>query len=444
MRTTALLTRVVTLALEDSRVFSERLDQLVLHRLGVWSPTARYSTDRELETTGTCVDLLQKQTNLSKNELTKIITSVETIGFNAVGQMYKKNVPEGLEYSNVRSILEILGGIEGVQLGRLVRNSPFVLGSSRPVIDTFDENRERVLAMLGIEEKHLGKILSSNAYVLSRPADSSVKPTVDLLQSMGFSLEQVRSIVLRFPRILVLSIHKIETLKANIRQLGIEEEEFAKILWKFPPIVGLSASKLEQARQWLVKYGLDSVEDWRSVLVRFPQIASHNLEEKIEPIVHYMLNDLGLRRDVVKLTLRSAPDVFGRNLATIQLHVKALQNLGMTSIDISRYLTSYPGGLRINVAAEPYHSKLDFLEKQLGQKPSTVLPVHPRFLSYSMDRIASRAAYLQSKERSTNGVTGWCAAKDAIFATKFARSSLEDWLAFKLAWQQSNTILNHV
>jgi hypothetical protein len=146
---------------------------------------------------------------------------------------------------------------------------------------------------------------------------------------------------------------------------------------------------------------------------------------------------------VVKLTLRSSPDVFGRNLATIQLHVKALQNLGMISRDISRYLTSYPGGLRINAAAEPYHSKLSFLEKQLGQKPSTVLPVHPRFLSYSMDRIASRAAYLQSKERSTNGVTGWCAAKDAIFATKFARSSLEDWLAFKLAWQQSNTILNH-
>jgi hypothetical protein len=89
MRTTALLNKVVTLALEDTRVFSERFDQLVLHRLGVWSPTARYSTDRELETTDTCVDLLQKQTNLSKNELTKIITSVETIGFNAVGQVWE-------------------------------------------------------------------------------------------------------------------------------------------------------------------------------------------------------------------------------------------------------------------------------------------------------------------------------------------------------------------
>lgn len=359
-------------------------------------------------------------------------------------QMYTKTVREGLEYSNVRAILEFLGGIEGVQLGRLVRNSPFVLSSSRPVIDTFDTNRQRVLAMLDIDEKQLGKILSSNAYVLSRPVDTGVKPTVDFLQGMGFSSEQVRSIVLRFPRILVLSIHKVETLKMNIRQLGIEEEDFATIVWKFPPIVGLSASKLEQTRQWFVKYGLDNAEDWRSVLVRFPQIASHNLDEKIEPIVEYMMNDLGLPRDVVKLALRNAPDVFGRNLSTIQLHVEALQNLGMTSIDISRYLTSYPGGLRINASAEPYHSKLDFLEKQLGQNPSSVLPVHPRFLSYSMDRIASRAAYLQSKERSTNGVTGWCAAKDAIFATKFARSSLEDWLAFKFAWQQSNqTISSH-
>ena len=110
--------------------------------------------------------------------------------------------------------------------------------------------------------------------------------------------------------------------------------------------------------------------------------------------------------------------------------------IGMTRIDLTRYLSSFPGGLRLDICAEPYRSKLEYLEKKLGQKPATVLPVHPRYLSYSMERIACRAEFLQSRQRSTNGVTGWCATNDTLFAEKFARSSLSEWAEFKTAWQK--------
>ena len=47
----------------------------------------RYSTESGLESTRVCLDLLRKRTNLDDKELHKIVSSVETIGFNAVGQV---------------------------------------------------------------------------------------------------------------------------------------------------------------------------------------------------------------------------------------------------------------------------------------------------------------------------------------------------------------------
>jgi hypothetical protein len=46
-----------------------------------------FSTERGLESTKVCLDLLRKRTNLDDRELYKIVSSVETIGFNAVGQV---------------------------------------------------------------------------------------------------------------------------------------------------------------------------------------------------------------------------------------------------------------------------------------------------------------------------------------------------------------------
>lgn len=53
------------------------------------SGCSTYSTQTEnsVETTPVCVDFLRRQTNLQDPELFKIISSVETIGFNAVGQV---------------------------------------------------------------------------------------------------------------------------------------------------------------------------------------------------------------------------------------------------------------------------------------------------------------------------------------------------------------------
>lgn len=351
-------------------------------------------------------------------------------------QMYRKSSPEALDFGRVRNIMGYFQSIEGVNPGRLFRNSPFILASSASFLDEFEANKKALMDMFKLDEKDLGKILSSNAYVLSRSAGYTVQPCAEYLRRMNFSGDQIRSIVIRFPRILALNTSKMDNIRECLRGMGINDEEFAKIVWKFPPVMGLSASKIEVTKKWLIEHGLSNQNDWKTCFLKFPQIMSHSLDEKFEPIIKYMLDELQLPSQVVKMALLSSPDVFGRKLDRIKYNVSALKSIGMTRIDLTRYLSSFPGGLRLDICAEPYRSKLEYLEKKLGQKPATVLPVHPRYLSYSMERIACRAEFLQSRQRSTNGVTGWCATNDTLFAEKFARSSLSEWAEFKTAWQK--------
>jgi hypothetical protein len=74
-------------------------------------------------------------------------------------------------------------------------------------------------------------------------------------------------------------------------------------------------------------------------------------------------------------------------------------------------LNAYPGALRHDFAAPRYAAKLRFLEQSLGQDVGDVLATHPMYLTYRLDRIAVRAAYLtvSSAGRSEEPATGVCA-----------------------------------
>ena len=390
----------------------------------------------EIESTETTVSMVQSKTRLDRRSVLKLVSSVENAGFNAFGQMYKKARPTALDYGNVKAILEYFEGLRGVETGRLVTNSPFVLGLSGSMLETFEENKKCVEGMLGLSETDVGRIVSSNAYVLTRHASATVRPCVEhLMNSLGFSKEDVRSIVMRFPRILLLNSSKIDDVHLALQDMmGVASDprsDYAKMVWKFPSVVGLSSSKIKASRDWLMEQGVSEREQIRNIVMRFPQLLSHDLETKMGPIIRYMVMELGLPRDVVKRALITAPDVFGRKLETIQANVEALRALGLTSIDLTRFLAAFPGGLKIDVSKDPYRSKLEYLEHKLGQKPSVTLPVHPMYLTYSMPRIVSRGGFLQSRERSTNGVTAWLSCSDQAFSEKFARSTIEDFVAFR-------------
>lgn len=42
---------------------------------------------KEIQTSDVCINMLQDRTKLEKNEIVKIVSSLESLGFNAVGQV---------------------------------------------------------------------------------------------------------------------------------------------------------------------------------------------------------------------------------------------------------------------------------------------------------------------------------------------------------------------
>jgi hypothetical protein len=59
------------------------------------------------------------------------------------------------------------------------------------------------------------------------------------------------------------------------------------------------------------------------------------------------------------------------------------------------------------------------------------------YVSYGMERIASRAAFLKLTGRSQGALTSWLSATETAFANRFAGKSLDEWLDFKVKWMKS-------
>jgi hypothetical protein len=142
-----------------------------------------------------------------------------------------------------------------------------------------------------------------------------------------------------------------------------------------------------------------------------------------------------------------------------------------------------PGTLRYDLSAAPYAHKLRFLREQLRMDPGPALTTNPNFLTYGLERIACRGAFLQVSrarkdeaikggllallcgqlllrpadvprpvplscwtsrlavqrlQRPTRALTAWLAASDCKFVALHARSTPEEWRAFQAAWRASD------
>jgi hypothetical protein len=95
---------------------------------------------------------------------------------------------------------------------------------------------------------------------------------------------------------------------------------------------------------------------------------------------------------------------------------------------------AYPGALRCNFSLPPYSTKLQFLTEELNMDLVPALVCNPMYISYGMERIAARAAFLKLSGRSLVAVTGWLSATETDFANKFAAKTVEEWLEFKYQW----------
>jgi len=96
-----------------------------------------------------------------------------------------------------------------------------------------------------------------------------------------------------------------------------------------------------------------------------------------------------------------------------------------------------PGALRYDFSLPPYSTKLRFLTEELEMDLVPALVCNPMYISYGMERIAARAAFLKLAGRSHAAVTSWLSASEPNFATRLSRKSVDEWVEFKQNWEKT-------
>jgi hypothetical protein len=151
--------------------------------------------------------------------------------------MFTREEPGALDLDgSVRPVLEFLKALPGVALARAVSNCPHLLTTPPSLRVRFPTNAAWLTRELALGPGDLGKLVNTNAYVLRRPLEATTRPALDLLRGLGFSGEEVRSVVLRQPKILAYRRDRLEHGLGSLRHAGMAEAQVKAAVWKLPSV----------------------------------------------------------------------------------------------------------------------------------------------------------------------------------------------------------------
>jgi len=130
-------------------------------------------------------------------------------------------------------MVEFLAQVPGVNLVRAVRNAPFLLVILPGEIPHLEGNALWLKRALNLQGHDIGKVISGNAYVLTRPV-KDLQAVVDFIIGLGFSIPEARSMILRFPRVMAMRDNRLDYTVHSLHARGLDEEQVKKVLWKQP------------------------------------------------------------------------------------------------------------------------------------------------------------------------------------------------------------------
>lgn len=179
-------------------------------------------------------DYLQERLEMPRTEILRHLAKVSYSAYTPEGQLYPFKTPKvPLIDSNIKPMLDYLVSIPGVNLTRAIRNAPFLLCDYAADREKLDANKEWLESTLELEGDALGKIVSSNGYVLTRPVES-MQMNLDVLGNLNFTPAQQGKIIMRAPRLLALRSLRMEDGLTYFREKGFSDERIKKVMWKFP------------------------------------------------------------------------------------------------------------------------------------------------------------------------------------------------------------------
>ncbi|KAL2344163.1 hypothetical protein Fmac_005448 [Flemingia macrophylla] len=225
----------------------------------------------------------------------------------------------------------------------------------------------------------------------------NLRPHIVYLMELGMDIEQIRSIIRRFPSFAYYSLEgKIKPVVEFFLELGVPKANIPSILTKRPQLCGISLSEnLKPTMKFLESLGVDK-KQWPKVINRFPAILTYSRQKMMENID--FLHELGLSEESigvdVGILLFRCPQNFGLSIeANLKPVTEFFLERGYTLDEIGTMISRY-GALYTFSLKENLIPKWDFF--LTTGYPKSELVKFPQYFGYSLEeRIKPRFAIMK-------------------------------------------------
>jgi mTERF domain-containing protein len=359
----SLLRRTMDLSDEDVRVI-----------LGKQPALLHYSADRNLAPT---ILFLVRALDLCKADLRKIVMEcpsilgysldnlktkisffMNTLGYNSGEKHDGKDVVRELVLEEPKLLScgvetglvprmkflhkEILFTLK--DLRKLYQKNP------RLLLYSLDDNlREKIvfffILQLQMETGHVRKMMMSYPRVMDYNLENHLRPIAKyFMTELGFSTVELRSIILRFPRLFTHSLFKVKHVIGFLRyELSLDAQQVKRVVFQAPQIIGLDTEgNLKPKLDFLQQRINVTQHELALVIAKMPTILCLSVETNLIPKFEYLehcFNPTGAVSNAnseIKETLLKQPTLLGYSLEKrIRPRMEQLKMAGIASRNIT-------------------------------------------------------------------------------------------------------------
>jgi mTERF domain-containing protein len=209
--------------------------------------------------------------------------------------------------------------------------------SPKLLLYSLDNNlREKIvfffILQLQMELGHVRKLLMTYPQVMDYNLENHMKPITEyFVTELEFSAIELRSIILRFPRVFTHSLFKVKHVIGFLRyELALDAQQVKRVVFQAPQIIGLDTEgnlkeKLDFLQQ---RIGLTQ-EELAMFIAKMPTIFNLNIETSLIPKFEYLEMNMNCT-DVLKEALLKQPVLLGYSLNRTQTRMEELVAAGIS------------------------------------------------------------------------------------------------------------------
>lgn len=371
------------------------------------------------------VSLLRRTMNLNDEDVRVILTKQPAVLHYSAERKLGSTIiflvrALDLSKSELRSLVLDSPSILGYSLANLSRKLSFFVNTLGYVDgDNYFEGMDRVR-----------NLLVGTPKLLLAAVDTGLVPRFQfLLNEIEFSLEELRSLYERNPKLLLYSLD--ENLREKIvfffiLQLHIEPENVRKLMLSFPQVMDYNLENhLKPIADYYISDVRFSATEFGSIVTRFPRLFSYSLF-KIKHVTGYLRFELGLDATQVKRVIFQAPQIVGLDTeGNLQKKLDLLQTrLSLTGQELGLVLSKMPTLMNLGIENNLL-PKLEYLEKVVhgtnnSEGVKGMVLKQPTLLGYSLEkRIRPRMEKIISAGLSADKVT---------VGISMAENKFQEWL----------------